>query len=217
MPIGDEVAMKNKSYVIKRDDVYIGKVIKIDDEKDFLAPDGCVDVFTLRGDKISINENYSHKELRSMLFVPLDGCVALANDLLYRDTDYPILNITDKDYCLEYASNNGGYVIDQAYNISKLLEIFDYPSWLTYKDIVDIRKNFFSGTFAKDHCVLFGYKEEIDGTYTYVGGGSLPKEMFDLLDHMGNNSLLDVIFEGAKKNVFRPFEEEGPIKKLSIF
>lgn len=192
--------MKNKSYVIRRDDVCVGKVIKIE-----------------TGDKISLNKGYPYEEIRSILFVPTNDGLALANDLLYQDSKYPVMNMTDKDYCLDFVSNHEGYIVDQAYHLSQLLEIFDYPSWLTYKDIIDIRKIFFSGTFSQDHCVLFGYRAEMDGTFTYVGEGALPKEMFLLLDKMGNNRFLDVIFKGTRKNTFKASKEEGPIKKLSIF
>ena len=228
--------MENKKYVVNRDDIYVGEVVRADriyrsdwyDRKDYLYT----------------NAWYSY---RSMLFVPNER--KFSNDLLYRTPNYPVLNVTDDATCLELEQNS--IVIIDAYNLSSLLEYFGYQKDLTYEDIYKIRQTFFTGRFAQDNCELFGFKEIMAEDLTFYTNGEvvtnprklerrrrqfraeqqaghrmfsgvsespLPREYWDILDDRGDNTLMDVV-EGwdEKMNAFAPHKEEGPVKRLKRF
>ena len=163
-----------------------------------------------------------------MLFVPNEE--NLANDLLYRSPNYPILNITEDNICLNF--EKGNIVVKESYNLSELLKYYWFDQYLTFEDIILIRKTFFTGNFAKDHCHLFGWKETMAESVTFYTNGNivtghrmfigtseniLPREYWDILDARGDNSLMDAIEWNQKMNAFKPHKQEGPIKKLSRF
>ena len=175
--------------------------------------------------------------LRSMLFVPNED--NLSNDLLYRTPNYPILNVTDDETCLNLGENS--IVIKDACNLAALLEYFGYKKDLTYEDIMKIRKTFFTGRFGKDNSKLFGMEEFIPsrfmqnvtdpdkryelykksvrlGSERHFGSiptNELPRELMNILDNRGNNSLIDRICGFDEKiNAFTPHQEEGPVKRL---
>lgn len=111
-----------------------------------------------------------------MLFIPNEE--KLSNDLLYQSPSYPILNVTDDETCLSLGKKS--IVIKDACNLAALLEYFGYNKDLTFEDIMRIRKIFFTGRFAKDHCELFGWKESKPEDYTYYKNGvevTDPKEL----------------------------------------
>ena len=128
--------MKNKRYKIDRNKIWIGQVIM---PNGIYVKDGSLNV-----------ESYS--SLRSMLFTLNEE--NLANDLLYNSPNYPILNISNDSCCF-----NSVIAVKDAYNLALLLEYFGYDNKLTYGDILRIKRKFFTGTFAKDNCELFGFKE----------------------------------------------------------
>ena len=57
-----------------------------------------------------------------MLFVPNED--KLSNDLLYKTPNYPILNVTDDETCLNLGEKS--IVVKDAYNLAALLEYFGY-------------------------------------------------------------------------------------------
>lgn len=229
--------MENKKYVVCRDDIYVGEVVRTD------SISYCYNKNNY--DYMTLGITGPYKSYRSMLFVPNE--VNLANDLLYRSPNYPVLKVTEDQLCLKFGENT--IIIKNACNLAALLEYFGYKKDLTFKDIMKIRKTFFTGRFAKDNCELFGYKEtmaedvtfyDLDGEvvtdplelkirrnifksrqraghrmFSSVGEGPLPKEYFDVLNQRGNNSLRDIA-EGfsEKTNAFTPHKEEGPVKRL---
>ena len=230
--------MENKKYVVCRDNIYVGEVVRTDSIYRYEGDD---DFFRTKPGQLS---TVSWRSYRSMLFVPNED--NLSNDLLYRTPNYPILNVTDDETCLNLGENS--IVIKDACNLAALLEYFDYKKDLTYEDIMKIRKTFFTGRFAQDNCQLFGWKETMAEDLTFYTNGqevtdprelekrrrqfraeqqaghrmfsgvsesSLPREYWDILDDRGDNTLMDVIagFD-EKMNAFAPHKEEGPVKRL---
>lgn len=206
---GECMYMKDTKYVVCRDHIYVGEVIRYCSE----------DVFKSTGFLPRNLELDGYFSYRSMLFVPDEK--NLSNDLLYQSPPYPILDITDDDLCL-YAQNNENIVIQNAYNLAPLLEYFGYDKELSYEDIMMIRKVFFTDRFFKDHSRLFGYKEQISQIgrskfkiFTEMDEHLLPREYFDVLDDLGDNSFWYSFCGLGKRNVFTPDKHEGSIKKLS--
>ena len=233
--------MENKKYVVCRDNIYVGEVVRTDS---IYRYEGEHNFFNTKPGQLSTG---SWRSYRSMLFVPNED--NLSNDLLYRTPNYPILNVTDDETCLNLGENN--IVIKDACNLAALLEYFGYKKDLTYEEIMKIRKTFFTGRFAKDNCQLFGWKETMAEDLTFyikgevvtnprelerrrrqfraeqqaghrmfsgVSESPLPREYWDILDDRGDNTLMDVI-EGwdEKMNAFAPHKEEGPVKRLKRF
>ena len=233
--------MENKKYVVCRDNIYVGEVVRTDSIYRYEGDD---DFFRTKPGQLSTG---SWRSYRSMLFVPNED--KLSNDLLYRTPNYPILNVTDDQTCLNLGENS--IVIKDACNLATLLEYFGYKKDLTYEDIIKIRRTFFTGNFAENNCELFGYKETMAEDLTFYDKGKkvtnpialakrrmqyrldqlaghrmfsgvaespLPSEYWDVLDERGNNSFMDVI-EGwdEKMNAFAPHKEEDPVKRLKRF
>jgi len=233
--------MENKKYVVCRDNIYVGEVVRTDSIYRYEGDD---DFFRTKPGQLRAG---SWRSYRSMLFVPNED--KLSNDLLYRTPNYPILNVTDDQTCLNLGENS--IVIKDACNLATLLEYFGYKKDLTYEDIIKIRRTFFTGNFAENNCELFGYKETMAEDLTFYDKGEkvtnpialakrrmqyrldqlaghrmfsgvaespLPSEYWDVLDERGNNSFMDVI-EGwdEKMNAFAPHKEEGPVKRLKRF
>ena len=233
--------MENKKYVVCRDNIYVGEVVRTDSIYRYEGDD---DFFRTKPGQLRAG---SWRSYRSMLFVPNED--KLSNDLLYRTPNYPILNVTDDETCLNLGENS--IVIKDACNLATLLEYFGYKKDLTYEDIIKIRRTFFTGNFAENNCELFGYKETMAEDLTFYDKGKkvtnpialakrrmqyrldqlaghrmfsgvsdspLPSEYWDVLDERGNNSFMDVI-EGwdEKMNAFAPHKEEDPVKRLKRF
>lgn len=162
--------MKTKIYKVNRDNVYVGEVVKTDtiyrwnEEYEF---------FRTKPGQLNTGNYFPY---RSMLFVPNEE--NLANDLLYRSPNYPILNITEDNICLNF--EKGNIVVKESYNLSELLKYYGFDQYLTFEDIILIRKTFFTGNFAKDHCHLFGWKETMAESVTFYTNGNIvtdPKEL----------------------------------------
>lgn len=233
--------MENKRYVVSRDDIYVGEVVRTDS---IYRYEGDSEFFRTKPGQL---DTCLWRSYRSMLFVPNED--KLANDLLYRSPNYPILNVTDDETCLNLGDNS--IVIKDACNLAELLKYFGYRENLTYEDIMKIRKTFFTGRFAKDNCQLFGWKETMAEDVTFYTNGEevtnprelerrrrqfraeqraghrmfsgvsespLPREYWDVLDNRGDNSLMDVIERWDEKmNAFAPHKQEGPVKRLKRF
>lgn len=149
--------MENRKYMVSRDNIYVGEVVRTDG---IYRYEGDTDFFRTKPGQLTTPSRFSY---RSMLFVPNEK--NLSNDLLYRSPSYPILNVTDDKTCLGLGKKS--IVIKDACNLAALLEYFGYNRDLTFKDIMRIRKTFFTGRFAIDNCELFGWKETKPEDYTY--------------------------------------------------
>ena len=225
--------MKNKKYVVCRDDIYVGELVRADritryeDDNTFFSTKRQLDTC-------------AYKSFRSMLFVPSED--KLSNDLLYDTSNYPILNVTDDEICLNLEKKS--IIVKNAYNLAVLLEYFGYKKDLTYKDIMKIRRTFFTGRFGMDNSKLFGMEELIPSSFMpnitdndkrhelykknvsldserqfgSITTNKLPRELMGILDERGNNSLMDVINNfDEKTDTFTPHKEEGSVKKLKRF
>lgn len=226
--------MENKKYVVCRDDIYVGEVIRTDRITRY---EGDSNFFRTKPGQLDTG---AWRSYRSMLFVPNEK--KLADDLLYKTPNYPILNVTDDETCLNLRENS--IVVKDAYNLALLLEYFGYKKALTYEDIMKIRRTFFTGRFGMDNSKLFGMEEFIpsyfmpnitdpdkryklyklclsldsERQFGSISTNELPHELMDILDERGNNSLMDVINGFDEKiDTFTPHKEEGPVKRLKRF
>lgn len=166
--------MENRRYKVNRSDIYVGQVVRTDDiyRSEY-------DSHRIKEGQLTICSWFSY---RSMLFVPNEE--KLSNDLLYNSPSYPVLNVTDDDICLNLEKES--IVIKDAYNLNPLLEYFGYDKELTFEDIMEIRKKFFTGRFAKDHCELFGYKETMAEDLTFYAYGKEVTDPKELEKHRRN-------------------------------
>lgn len=222
--------MKNKRYVVCRDDIYVGEVIKIRSNKMY-RNDGKEDFFYTKPGQLFPS---AYRNCRSMLFVPNES--GFSDDLLYKSPNYPILNITNDDICLNLSENS--VIVTDAYNLSVLLKYFGYKKDLTIEDIIKIRKTFFTGRFGMDNSRLFGMEEFIPDCFqpnitdpneryklykNSVNLGSerqfgsiptnvLPRELMGLLDERGKGEYGHVFDDS-----FKPSREEGKVKRLTKF
>lgn len=202
--------MENRNYEVNRDDVYIGRVAKINGV--YREDDGTG--LWIKAGELAPMGYPRHRNYRSMLFVP-DGN-NYANDLLYQSPNYPVLNMTDDDVFTNLKEDT--IVIEYYRSLASLLEYLEYDKTLTYEDIIRIKNTIFSGHFAKDNCELFGWHRLSEDKNIYTGGsdGILDSDYFETLDLLGDCDLSTAIRMESKMNAFKPFKEEGPIKKLSI-
>lgn len=205
--------MINRKYTVKRDEVFVGRLIKPTSLKveEKLIPEKWIDY-------------------RSILFVPSGE--RLADDLLYDGPNYLILNYSSDKSCLNLCPKV--LMVDRAHNLSDLLKFYGYPENLSYEEIIEIRKEFFTGWFAEDHCEVFGYKaislldipkypeypeyvikDRSGCIYVRTNAGVVEECLFDELDSLGDKSLIEAHMSGTRMNAFKPQRAEGPIRKLS--
>jgi len=142
--------MENRKYVVCRDNIYVGEVITTSQIERYNGPEDNHNHY-----KIGSLAPKGFRSCRSIIFIPNED--NYSDDLLYQSPNYPILNVTSDEECLNIKDQS--FVIQHAYNLSDLLEYFNYKKDLTYQDIIKIRNTFFSGRFAKDNCELFGMRE----------------------------------------------------------
>lgn len=177
--------MENKKYKVKRENIYVGEVIQTSTIYRYMNNTRYNDDDDTR---LGVFSAYG---CRSMLFVPDDN--NFSNDLLYNSPNYPILNMTDDDICLNLDAN--AIVLRGCINLSPLLEYFGYDEELGYDDIEKIHKQFFNGSFAKDNALLFGFKPVMaEDLYWHKNGKKVddPKTLKKLRrkyewEHRGNN------------------------------
>lgn len=232
--------MNNEDKKIYRDSIYAGALIRTSNIHRY--PIDVNPSFGVVPGSFYVNEYHF---CRTMIFQLNEK--KLAEDLLYDSPNYPILNISDREdlYFTKLA------IIDPI-NLGPLLKCFKYNEVITSAELKQIRNQFFNGRFAKDHCELFGMQEILPEEKKYykdateitnageqvevisfhrglstrefirVGQGVLPLEYWELLDEMGNNNLIDVIFnklEGTEAHIdsFKPSKKERHIKKLTKY
>ena len=134
--------MIKNNYIVSRDSVYIGTIIK-------------TEIINLRRDFHSNRLRvFRACKLRNIIFTP--NTFGYARDLLYSSPSYPILNSTN-DRDLE--KKDEIILIDEVYNLGELLNYLGYGYYLSYEDILKIRKTLFNGKFTKLNSNLFGWQE----------------------------------------------------------
>jgi len=222
--------MKDKNYVVSRDNIYVGKVIKT----------RCIyNSCNLEKEELEVG---SYSYYRNMMFIPTEK--NFSEDLFYNSPNYPILNMTDEEYCLGLTNST---IIKKAYNLNELLKALNYKEELTYEDLIKIRNEIFNFQFLKDNCSLFGYKIVRPENWTYIKNGEkitdpkqikkciakekkkqkqgdvtfhsikdsslpqLPHEYWDLLYNLSCQSTAEI------KKAFTPSKNEGKIKKLTKY
>lgn len=230
--------MKNRKYIVCRDNVFVGEVIRT----------GCVfqkDAIGISSEKTGMLGVGYWRSYRSILFTLNEA--NLADDLIYNSPNYPVLNISDNEKCMDFDGRIT--LINNACNLSELLRYFGYAEELTYDDMVKIRNTFFSAKFVYDNCELFGYKESNPENWTYYKNNvkiTDPKEIkkciryykqqqlfgyrsfssvdekvlsrgyFDVLEDRKDSTLIGFKSYNHKKlDAFAPHKHEGKIKKLS--
>ena len=221
--------MENRNYKVKREDIYVGELIRTDRDSIYRYSED--DFFDYKKGQLytSCWETY-----RSMLFVLTEE--KLCEDLLYSSSHYPVLNITDIDIYLNSTSPKIE-IVKEAYNLSLLLEYFQFSEELTFEDIIRIRKTFFTGRFGMDHCELFGMKEFIPASFQPRKKGVLvtdKKQIYELykksvvlgserqfgsvsssiLPHEFMDILDDRGREYGVKDPFAPSQKEQNVKRL---
>lgn len=159
-----------KDYLISKYDIYVGELVSTNIIFSYSSKDGRTKLGSPK-----------REHLRSIIFYVDENY--MANDLLYDSPQYPVLNITPNS---EKICGFGEYidVIRAPYNLSRLLDFYDYPEFLTYEDIWKIRNRFFNGHFTYDNHSLFGYEKM---TYQeYVNYMSDDADEISSLDIMDN-------------------------------
>lgn len=226
--------MENRKYKVSRDNIYVGEVVRTDKIYHYAGDTGQLDT--------GIWFSY-----RSMLFVPNEEELSNdllyrspSYPILNVTDDKTCLGLGEKsivikDACnlaalLEYFGYNQDLTYEDIMRIRKTFftgrfakdncELFGWkefqPEDWTYYDengdeITDPKK--LKRRIAQEkrdqqagHRSFFGISESV-----------LPREYWDVLDKMGDNTLMDAIQWHEKMNAFAPNKQEGPIKKLKRF
>lgn len=191
--------MENRKYVVCRDAVCAGKVVKIDKDLGYVS-------------------------CRSMLFVPTKE--NMANDLLYQTNSYPILeektsDVTNQslfvvkdvlhlDEILKYFGYHENLTYEDIIKIRKnifscyfTLQNYELFGWKKVDSEISINPN----------CPVF-YR---NGYHLFVGSenGTFARKIMYQLIRLSDHSLEEYLEDRTNKlSAFTPSKEEGPIKKL---
>ena len=183
--------MKNRNYLVDRDNVFAGQVINAK----------------------NLYQSYDHTKVYPMNFNILRSTLFtlnkdnLADDLLYSSDNYPVLNVTDNKELFSYMreTSDARLLIANAINISELLKHYGYSEKLTYDEVLKIRKEIFSYIFLNIHVFDFGYVMK-NNYYPVLKESPL----FNYFDTVYN--LRDGIEDN--KDAFKPSKLEGPVRSL---
>lgn len=189
--------MKDTNYVVNRDDIYVGLVVKSDTFRRYF--DG------------NINTG-SYEILRSILFVLNEN--NYSEDLLYNSENYPVLNFTDENVCLNLDINS--IVVKKVLCLAPILKYFGYKEKLNYKDVIEIKKKFLNGKFTINNCELFGYVEINSNLNKLLGNRKFYIGNFEPVFSRKYWELIDMY--GERRNIFidffAPNIAEKNVKKL---
>ena len=180
--------MDTRRYVVSRGDVQIGNVAV---NPELVLPFG--KMFTA---KYKVN---CYTPSRNMLFINADS---YALDLLYDSSLYPIEGLVENSE-LEKSS----IVISEPYSLEKILSIMGYPDDLTYKDLVRIKKEIFSGYFYNEHKALF-----------QIGGPFYGDNSYYIINRFSSYDENEFSLRAGK--VFKPQKSEteiSPVKKIKFY
>jgi hypothetical protein len=204
--------LEGEELKIKRDSIFIGEVIRPSNAV-FRYPPDYIDYYTHKKLAGKLGASFFYR-YRSILFTLNEDL--LADDLLYKSPNYPILNRSyDKDCIDEYN------VIKNEYNLGPLLEYLGYKEELTLKDIKRIRRRLFDGKFINVYCEIFGYKmNELGYCVEEPLKNCLERPPF-------SHDLWRILYDCSDKSeeyvqmgvcdttdAFKPCVEEGKLKKL---
>lgn len=190
--------MLSTDYKIKRENIYVGKVVKVESLE--ITPNAGKSNnirWVSRPDDITVNKFLAY---RSMIFTP-DNEVR-ANDLLYNSSHYPIRGLTKDEEIT--TSSRGEIVLKDAYNLDLLLRYFDFPETLTYEDIVKIRQTFFNSDWVYENIELFRSQGSINGYFPEY----LMKVILEMKDYYSNEIFRHFLDNHKSSDAFRALPEE---------
>lgn len=137
------IILETRNYEIKRNAIYAGELGMFNVNDSFIGKSiRCyssynAQMFGYSNDLYRIKEGdyfiHDFHPLRSILFCLNEN--NFSNDLLYNSPGYPILNVTDIQLIEKKYDNENAIIIRYARNLSSLLTFYDFPEFLTYKDI----------------------------------------------------------------------------------
>ena len=231
--------MINKKYKVHRKNVYVGLVVKADDI--YRCSELKINNYF---SGLSVSGYYP---CRSMLFVPDENRLANdllynspAYPILNVTDDKFCLAFDNKGIVIKDACNLDKLLTSFGYNeeitfsdIKKIRKIFftgkfaaDNSELFGWKEIMPKDWTYYENDIKitnpriirqqrnKERMArLMGHR-----SFNYNADSILPREYFDVLDELGDNSLLDIInvFED-KINAFKPSKKEKYVKKLTKF
>ena len=228
--------MENINYKVNRNDIYVGKVIKLSDLDSshfHIHPNG---IYTINeGLKLDLSEEsrpqiYDKKPmierniilkkgdlLRRMFFVLDEN--NHANDLLYNSPHYPVQHISP----VEDLQTSKIWIDEHAYRLDRILEYFDFPEIMTYEDVLKLQQYFANG-YCLDNSTLFGLHKCNSDESDIISfddrnikcvhlkcqnDGVLPWQYYDALERCRNQ-----VVEGKEVDFSIPSVKEGPVKVL---
>lgn len=193
--------MENRKYVVCRNAVCAGRVLKIDKDFGFI-------------------------NCRSMLFVPTEE--NMANDLLYQSNFYPILEgKTDDLIESQIFIVKDIFHLDEILKYFGYGENLTYMDILKIRKTI-FSNSFIIQNFELFGWKKIGINEQINinpaclefhrkGYHMFVGAshGALPRGAIYHLDRLSDHLFEEYVKnKNNKMNAFTPSKEEGPIKKL---
>ncbi len=131
--------MKRKKIYINRDSIYVGKLVRVNEIKRYGSSD------TPISDKIGRLYVSDGSLIRNIL-LSIDNDRVM--DLLYHCDDYPILNMTPDEQCLE-----SDIVIPKVDWIGSLLEHLGFDEKLDFEEIQSIKDWVFTDEILEDFLV----------------------------------------------------------------
>lgn len=232
--------MENRKYKVSRENIYVGEVVRTDS---IYRYDGDSDLFRTKPGQLSVGSWFSY---RSMLFVPNEEKLSNdllyrspSYPILNVTDDDTCLGLGEKSIViknscnlaplLEYFKFNKELTYEDIMKIRKTFftgrfakdncELFgwketmagDITFYRNGKKITDAKE------LEKERRKFRADQEAGHRSFTGIYESVLPKEYFDVLDSLGDNTLKSALEWHEKMNAFAPSEHEGPIKKLKRF
>lgn len=202
--------MENRYYDVHREDVYVGRVVRIISGLYRFERQ-------ISGVTKSIVDVNHYVTLRPLFFVL--NREKLADDLLYNSPQYPVLGITQKGERLNLQP--GRIAIKNICNLEPLLEFAGFDSNLSYRDIVDIKRILFSHHASSLNEILIRLCAQ-KGLY-YERDYNLQEDFMTIMtSYFGSSELAEYFLENlldsiSDKRSFQPnFLSEPGTKRLSF-
>lgn len=192
--------MENRYYSVDRDDVYVGKVIKV--IGGIYRYEHVVDDKPLASVEID-----KYERLRNMLFVPTEE--GLSEDLLYRSPNYPVFNVTTEEKTLALAPNT--IAVKDACNLGCILKVLGMGETVLHREIAYAKK-ILTQFFGENERLILNVMSNL-GTE----GQEQTEVVFDLLERaLKNRDDIRELFDLFQKgDDFKPSKREK-VKSLSF-
>lgn len=174
---------------VYRDEIYLGEVIK--DIPTVTHKDEESRIYLPRKLDGQLSPNI-YIPYRNILFAPNEE--ELAFDLGYNSPNYPILNMTDDEICLNLQEES--ILIHNIYNLGMLLQRMNFEDILNFQDI------------QKVYPILANHIIDIK---MFLCDGIVTPELQKVFEMLKTKSFYE---ESTNSSLFTPAIEEGPIRKL---